>query len=282
MVIGLKLIQRWIMSEPKKYSDNKYSENKDWSPIEIYKQTRRKGEYIWNTLFSRPFSSVIVYLAYRTPITPNGITFISLAWGLASAASFLFWIDMTGAIFGFIFSQMAYIFDCADGQLARMRKTSSDLGILLDFLIDEIKTYFIFAAIGLRLFFQVSSGSYNIPNWYPDFVKNFFQIPNIFIYLTVLGLVLIAVSIELTNLTRRQEYGGSLTEKGPKKRSGIIGTCLFIIEWLFQRVLHYPSTIIYYIVFDRLDLFLLFFTCAYILYALRTGLSVFMKTAFRH
>ena len=109
-----------------------------WGPIDIYKNTRRKGEYMWNTFFSRPFSSLLVYFAYKTPITPNGITFLSLFWGLLSAASFLFWQNQAGAFVGFLLSQTAYIFDCADGQLARMRKTASDLGILLDFLIDEI------------------------------------------------------------------------------------------------------------------------------------------------
>lgn len=253
-------------------------------PIAIYRSTRRKGEYLWNTVASRPFSSLLVWLLAPTPLTPNLVTFISLLWGLAAAAVFALCREWWGAWLGLGLSQMAYIFDCADGQLARLRGKGSDLGILLDFLIDEIKSYFIFAALGLRLYLQYTvdnGGVHSSPGWYPVWLNQSFQWPHFFVVLTVLGLALKATALQLTNFTRRSEYGGSLTEKGPVLRGGLLGGLVFALEWVFQRVMHYPSTLIYYIIFDRLDLFLIFYVFTYLAYTARTGLSVFLRTALK-
>ena len=41
--------------------------------------------------------------------------------------------------------------DCADGQLARLKGTSSPVGAHLDFLMDELKAFALVAAIAIRL-----------------------------------------------------------------------------------------------------------------------------------
>ena len=41
--------------------------------------------------------------------------------------------------------------DCADGQLARLKGTSSPVGAHLDFLMDELKAFVLVAAIAIRL-----------------------------------------------------------------------------------------------------------------------------------
>ena len=50
--------------------------------------------------------------------------------------------------------------DCVDGQLARLRGTSSPIGAHLDFLMDELKAFLLVAAAGVRLWRET-----NQPFW---------------------------------------------------------------------------------------------------------------------
>ena len=45
--------------------------------------------------------------------------------------------------------ELSYIFDCVDGQLARVTKSSA-VGGDLDFMMDELKAYLLIVCIGLR------------------------------------------------------------------------------------------------------------------------------------
>ena len=47
--------------------------------------------------------------------------------------------------------ELSFVLDCVDGQLARLRKTVSTIGHHLDFLMDEIKAFFVFGAVTVRL-----------------------------------------------------------------------------------------------------------------------------------
>jgi phosphatidylglycerophosphate synthase len=85
----------------------------------------------------RPLAYVLTKLLYPTPISPNAVTLISIAFGVAGGA-FLFtsspWHMQIAAVCIFL----SAIFDCADGQLARMRGTSSPLGRMLDGAADLV------------------------------------------------------------------------------------------------------------------------------------------------
>lgn len=83
----------------------------------------------------RPLGYVIAKLAMPTPVTPNQITLVSIAWAVAASAfllaDFPYHLVVGGAAI-----VLSAAFDCADGQLARMRKTSSALGRMLDGVAD--------------------------------------------------------------------------------------------------------------------------------------------------
>jgi len=79
----------------------------------------------------RPLAYILARACYPLPISPNAVTALSIAAGMASAAvvlmSFAWHMQVAGLL---LFSSA--VLDCADGQLARMRKTSSVFGRMLD------------------------------------------------------------------------------------------------------------------------------------------------------
>jgi hypothetical protein len=87
----------------------------------------------------RPLAYLFARVLYPTPISPNLVTVFSIVAGLAAAAclvrEFPWHLQIAG---GLIF--LSAVLDCADGQLARMRKTSSAFGRMLDGCADLIVT----------------------------------------------------------------------------------------------------------------------------------------------
>jgi len=88
-------------------------------------------------LFFRPAAFALVKRLLPTRITPNQVTFASIVTGLAGAAcsaSARRDVRALGALLGVAYG----ILDCADGQLARARGTSSRTGRILDGASDYI------------------------------------------------------------------------------------------------------------------------------------------------
>ena len=83
----------------------------------------------------RPLAYLLALLVYPTPISPNFITCCSIALGTAAGAWMLVRPSNELWIAGLLIFASA-IFDCADGQLARMRQSSSPYGRMLDGIAD--------------------------------------------------------------------------------------------------------------------------------------------------
>jgi phosphatidylglycerophosphate synthase len=108
-------------------------------------------EEIFDLLIFRPLGYLLVKAIYRTRITPNQITLYSISVGVA--AGVCFGIGRPGVIeAGVALTLASVILDCADGQLARLKKNGTRLGRLLDGLVDYITeaSVFIGVAVGLR------------------------------------------------------------------------------------------------------------------------------------
>ena len=93
---------------------------------------------------------LVVPLA-RTGITPNQVTFLTLPVFLAGAAVLALLPSWGALVAGAAIIELSYVLDCADGQLARLKGTSSPVGAHLDFLMDELKAFALIAAIAVRL-----------------------------------------------------------------------------------------------------------------------------------
>jgi len=97
-----------------------------------------------NRFLNRPIASLLVRAVYRTKITPNELTFLSLLIGLAGAC-FLFLGKPVFFAVGGILAQLSSVVDCADGMLARARKETSEFGAYLDLILDRVTEFFLTA-----------------------------------------------------------------------------------------------------------------------------------------
>lgn len=92
----------------------------------------------------RPLAYVLARALMPTPISPNLVTLISILFGVAGGAALL--ASFSGHMWvGGLCIFASAIFDCADGQLARMRGTSSAFGRMLDGVADLVVSL---AAVG--------------------------------------------------------------------------------------------------------------------------------------
>jgi phosphatidylglycerophosphate synthase len=85
----------------------------------------------------RPLAYVIARAAYPLPISPNAITIVSILLGVFSAVAMFVEFPHHLVIAGAALFLSA-VMDCADGQLARLRGSSSDLGRMLDGFADLV------------------------------------------------------------------------------------------------------------------------------------------------
>jgi phosphatidylglycerophosphate synthase len=116
-------------------------------PASIFE--RNSGEHWAGRLYVRRFSPYLTRMLLRTPVTPNGVTWLMLLAGVAAAAV----ITLPGlvpALAAVVLIQLQILLDCSDGELARWRQTSSTAGIYLDRLAHYVTEAAFPIAIGIR------------------------------------------------------------------------------------------------------------------------------------
>jgi phosphatidylglycerophosphate synthase len=106
------------------------------------------SEEILDLLFYRPVAFVLVKAIAPTPVTPNQLTMASLAAGLATAAAFASG-TRAGLIWGAFLYALANVLDCADGQLARLQKSGTLLGRVVDGAADYLSGIAVFIGLGI-------------------------------------------------------------------------------------------------------------------------------------
>ncbi len=96
---------------------------------------------------TRHLSYRLTLLLVQTPITPNQITALSMIAGLAGAFCFAFgtW-DLS--VVGGILLIAGYTLDNCDGEIARLKKMSSEWGAHFDDLVDWLVDSAFFAGLG--------------------------------------------------------------------------------------------------------------------------------------
>jgi phosphatidylglycerophosphate synthase len=232
---------------------------------DIYRRTRKPHDIIWNRLVARPLAAVLVVPLARTGITPNQVTFATLPVFLAGAALLALLPGWGALVGGAAIIELSYVLDCADGQLARLKNTSSPVGAHLDFLMDELKAFALVAAIAVRLWMPAHD-----PRWLIEGLA---------------GLVVVAAAISLTTFVRRPEYAaatGAAVSHGtgdygegfaqpaaPARRSP-----LALLEAVGRFIVHYPSHIWLVALINRIDIFLHAYLVMNAAYAARSFLGI--------
>ena len=92
---------------------------------------RNSGEHWAGRLYIRRVSPYLTRLLAKTPITPNGVTWLMVVVGLAAAAV-LTLPGLWPPLAAFALIQLQILLDCSDGELARWLERRSPAGIYLD------------------------------------------------------------------------------------------------------------------------------------------------------
>ena len=235
---------------------------------DVYRRTRKPKDLLWNRFVARPLAAVVLVPLQATRVTPNQVTLGTLVLFVAAAAVLALDGRWVGLLIGVGLLELAYVFDCVDGQLARLRGTSTPIGAHLDFLMDELKAFLLVAAVAVRLW----RGD-------PGEARDHWLLEGL------LALVAVASAISLTTFLRRPEYAastGAVVGQGRGDYSGGVkapegtgsaappaapageaepprGSALSpkrLIEAAGSFVVHYPSYIVFVAIFDRMDVFL--------------------------
>ena len=243
-----------------------------WSEIkQIYQKTNKKQDFLFNQWVCRPPAAALVYLLKDRKITPNQVTFLSLLTALLGSATFLFWHSHLGLVVGALLLLLAFILDCTDGQLARIRGTSSQVGGLLDFLMDEIKAITLVAAIAGHLALkQVEAGNQTPALWW--------------LGLGLLGVVIVSSGISLTTFMRRPEYvalsanpaGLDSSNPAPSSKT-LLQKIIWGCEAVGHFIINYPSWLWLPAFLGKIEFFLIPYLVAHFLYLGRAGLSILWK-----
>src|SRR5262249_2042470 len=108
----------------------------------------------------RPLARPIARVLMPTPVTPNAVTLAGGVLGVSAGAALWFsgdapWLRLAAAalLFGSV------VFDCVDGQLARLRSQASRAGVVLDGVVDLVVGVATFTAAAHVLSREYSAGT---------------------------------------------------------------------------------------------------------------------------
>ncbi len=105
----------------------------------------------FDLVFSRPFGLLFAKIAFKLNLTPTQVSVASLLTGVVGGILFTWQNDPMYAWSGAFLVVFAGILDSSDGQLARMTNSSTELGRIIDGIVDNfvfISMYF-FSALYL-------------------------------------------------------------------------------------------------------------------------------------
>lgn len=245
------------------------------SPVDVYLKTRKKHDQLWNTYVMRPLAAVFVAIVHKTPLTPNQVTLLSLCVAVTGSALLIALPTYRGGLLAILVLEIAYLFDCADGMLARYKKLASPTGHLFDFFVDELKATMLIGALGIHL---AGKGGLGIDGklWAAD--------SRGFLLAAVAGTAIVASGISLTNFIRRPEVSGHATPTeahyeaiGEKRPLSPAGKIAAIVMTFLRFLNHYPSHVWVFALCDRLDVFFWMYGSLNLLYLGRGWLGLAIR-----
>lgn len=239
-----------------------------------YRRSKKPKDILWNRLVARPLAAVLLVAVARSRVTPNQVTFVSLAVYVVAMALLVGLPGYAGLLIAVAVLELSYVLDCVDGQLARLRGTMSPVGAHLDFLMDEFKAFMLVAATGARLWRAEAR-----TQWLVE---------------ALAGLVVVASAISLTTFIRRPEYLRATGAPRPRTAGdygdgldgvaavpppprSLVAKVAGAVEALGRLIIHYPSYLVFVALANRMDLFLHVYLAINAAYAGRTILAVVRK-----
>lgn len=121
---------------------------------------RRNSEHWAGALYLRRLSIFVTRALLPTGISANGVTWLMLLSGVGAAAV-LVWPSWWATLVCVLALNLQILLDCSDGEIARVRRTSSPAGVYLD----RIAHYVTEAALPIGLGVHVDGGLGSIDGW---------------------------------------------------------------------------------------------------------------------
>ncbi len=118
--------------------------------FEEYKKSLKMEEVeeVIDLVLYRPLAFLLVISVYRTKLKPDHLTIAAIIMGLIGGF-FYSSGSHSGCLFGALFYLFFNVFDCSDGQLARLKKNGTSVGRILDGIADYIAAIAIYAGIAI-------------------------------------------------------------------------------------------------------------------------------------
>ncbi len=247
----------------------------------IYKETRKKHDLLFNVYLMRPIAAQIVALVAPTRLTPNQVTLLNLFIFLVAAALLVALPTHEGALLAIATLELSYCLDCVDGMLARHKKIASKEGHLFDFFTDELKAVLLASVLAVRLY---RTGGLALSTSMPPAIVTWPAGSPAFLFAGIVGAVVLASAISLTNFIRRPELSGresgveahyeTVVEEKPKS---IVGKLASLVTTFLRFLNHYPSHIWIFALAGRLDLFFWIYVAINLLYLARGWLGIIVR-----
>lgn len=226
----------------------------------IYKESLKPQDSLFNLYLARPPAAAVVALLAPTRVTPNQVTLLSLVVMVFAVAGLVAFEGPLGLWWGVVGVELSYVFDCVDGQLARVTQRSSPVGASFDFLMDELKAYLLVLGISARWALYAPQ-------------------PEIGAALGLSTLAIVGAALAMTKFIRSPEYAQA-TGQAQLKHGEAAGAAharkgaLWPVEMGARLISQYPQTLPLFAVINRLDLFLWAYALVHLLYLAKTTLAV--------
>jgi hypothetical protein len=242
----------------------------------IYQATRKRHDQIFNVYVMRPIAAGAVAVLARTSVTPNQLTLVSLGIFVAAASLLVALPDHAGGVIAVLVLELSYLFDCADGMLARHKSLASREGHLFDFFTDELKATLLTGALALRLFRGGGLGADLRLRGPGD---------ALFLVAGIVSVSVVASAISLTNFVRRPEISGkqgsveayyeSVAQEAGARTP--VQWAAWAVTTFLRFLNHYPSHLLLFALAGRLDLFFWIYTLNNLLYLGRGWLGLLLR-----
>jgi phosphatidylserine synthase len=238
----------------------------------VYRETRKKHDQLFNTYLMRPLAAVLVAVVAPTRVTPNQLTLLNLAVFVVSAALLIALPSWAGGLGAVAVLEVSYCFDCADGMLARFKHLASKTGHLFDFFTDEAKAVLLAGALAVRAWRAGGIGA-DGHIWAAGDDR--------FLLAGVVGVIIVASAISLTNFVRRPELSGRETtvdafyeSADPTRPVGLVARLASLATTFLRWLNHYPSHLWLWALAGRMDAYFWIYVALNAVYLARGWLGL--------
>jgi hypothetical protein len=241
----------------------------------VYRETRKKNDYLFNVYVMRPLAALAVLPVARTGITPNQVTLVNLLVFVVAAAGFAGWPSWAGGVAAVLILELSYGLDCLDGMLARHKKIASTVGHLFDFFTDELKAVLLAGALAVRAW---RTGGFGL-----DGRRWVGQDPR-FLLAGIVGVIAVSSALSLTRFLRSPEVSGRPTTVEAfyetvdvAAPTSLVGRGVTSIGTFLRFINHYPSHLWLWTLAGHTELFMWVWIALNGLYALRGWLGLAVR-----